>query len=549
MDEMDAFERQVADIARRVAGLPRPVDALAVARSVAAPSVRTSLVRSGITRGTTTFAPWRRRSALATLLLVAATLAVVAGGFVLTVGTPSTPDGEDAFPAILPAVIPADIEQGTIDTPIGRARWVHVRGDPTTPALPLTPMPGPNGLLWFDGDRLWASDDAISERTELPLPVEAGSAQLTPLDGTLWLTTSEPTTLWRSPDAVRWQPVDLSALVSPGPAELDWEVSLGVPASSNGATVIPVTYRARDAGRLLGLPDLDPEQRYLWHVWPERFAWVERAPSNAFQVIQGGDGGGLEVGEVRIEETADGLRLQDAAGRAIAELDGVGADFLEAWSANQAIVEHHVALVDGGMVTPATLPGAWLSDRYGKEGPTVLGTSAGYHAYQPAADGTIRTWRSADGRTWTELDPIGEEEGEPRGERGIEIHLDHGWGRDPVVVAVRVEDDGRRNRVRVWESADGTTWTGAPDVYDEMPQRLGERWLAWSGSTGWSASRDGRAWEAVPGLFDVIATAEWVDGGSAWRTVGDAVFLAVYDAEQEVRLRDLWIFELEAEQK
>ena len=33
MDEMDALERQIADVSRRVVGPPRPVDAMSVVRS------------------------------------------------------------------------------------------------------------------------------------------------------------------------------------------------------------------------------------------------------------------------------------------------------------------------------------------------------------------------------------------------------------------------------------------------------------------------------------------------------------------------------------
>lgn len=79
-----------------------------------------------------------------------------------------------------------DLPGGTIDTPLGPARWVHLSGDATTIPWPLWPMADPaGGLLWFEGGALWtdetgwedgsepalwASEDAVSPRYEIALP-------------------------------------------------------------------------------------------------------------------------------------------------------------------------------------------------------------------------------------------------------------------------------------------------------------------------------------------------------------------------------------------
>jgi hypothetical protein len=453
--------------------------------------------------------------------------------------TSPSPSPSPAATRLLPAVIPDDIPNGVIDTPLGQARWAHLTGDPESlPALD-EPLPGPNGLLWLDRVRipcdgsseqecpfryrLWASADAISERSERSLPIESEGAELTPLDGTWWLTTNGPTSLWRSTDAERWEQVDLGALITPGTAELEWEVSLGVPASSGGTTVVPVTYQARDAGRLLGYPDAGEFD-------PGDFIRPERDASGSFRVIDADFG---DLGEVRIEETAYGLSFTDIAGNTVATLEGVDMDFIDDWSASGALVEHQVGRVEDGKVTPATLPGERLFDEW-RQGPTVFGTSDGFHAYHATADGTVRTWRSDDGSTWEELDPLGAAEGEPQAtsvERGE--HL--GSGYTSVIVG-----DSERS----WESTDGITWQPIPVLSEDTIRRVGDGWLVGRGGD-WRASVDGTTWLSAPELDAVTSKRELAGAGSSrWVVIGDTLLWAVLD-EEGARPRDLWIVEFE----
>jgi hypothetical protein len=381
---MDGFERQVADVAHRVVGPSRPVDAYAIAQSVVG-STSPRVSRPRVTARVV--GPWRWRSLLTAALFVALALIALVGGLILTGSAPTTPPADDNdVVALLPADIPAGIPHGVVDTPIGSARWVRFIGDHTALPGPLRPLPGPSGLLWFEEGghgpipceetdelacraqpQLWASADAISERVERMLPVVAEQATLTPLDDTWWLGTYRPTTLWRSTDAETWEQVDLGALVSPGPADLDWEVRLGQPATSGGATVFPVIYAARDRGRLLGRPD------------PGSFVRPERSMSDVYRVQENAEGGSVDVGEVRIEETATGLRFSDASGNTIATLDGADQGFIEAWQSTGAILDYNVALVEGGAATPVDLPGPPLYDNR-DDGPTLLGIDSGFHA-------------------------------------------------------------------------------------------------------------------------------------------------------------------------
>ena len=186
------------------------------------------------------------------IIAVSLFVAVGAGGpsFVGTTdaSVPSTPpDAATPSPSpsgtvvvrMLPDKLPADLPSGTIKTPLGRVRWVHLSGNPNTLPDPLQPRVGPSGLIWFDGGgsreipckesgsqgictaapRLWTSDDAVSGRVEHPLPVDAGSADLELEGDTYWLIATEPVGLWRSTDLTAWEQVDVSSLVSPGPTE------------------------------------------------------------------------------------------------------------------------------------------------------------------------------------------------------------------------------------------------------------------------------------------------------------------------------------------
>jgi hypothetical protein len=546
---VDAFERQVADVARRVIGPSRPVDALAIAQSVVG-SASPRVPRPRVTAST--LRPWRWRTLLTAVLLVALALITLVGGLLLTGSAPTTPPvGDDDVVALLPVEIPARIPHGVVDTPIGRARWAFLTWDPSNLPAPLRSMPGPAGLLWFDGGgqstaceepgkvrcrarpQLWASADAISERVEQTLPVVAEEAMLTPLDGTWWLGTYRPTTLWRSTDAETWEPLDLGALISPGPADLDWEVRLGEPATSGGATVVPVVYAARDGGRLLGRPDLGS------------FVRPERSTSGTYRVQEDTQGGYVDVGEVRIEETATGLRFSDVTGNPIATLDGADRDLIEAWETTGTIVDYNVALVEGGAVSPVDLPGPPLYD-HSDDGPTLFGSNSGFHAFKSATDGTIRTWRSSDGRTWTEGAPLGDSEGEPRDAYYIETRP--GWDGPAAVVAVRMDDEAQRSVS--WESADGVSWTPGMDLsYACHALRIGDRWLCSSEDEDWSTSMDGESWEPAPTLSQVHWKGHILGSGSLgpkW-VIGTTLFYAVHVREPGggTRQRDLWVLEFE----
>jgi hypothetical protein len=75
------------------------------------------------------------------LLVLAALAALLASVAFVGMSRPQT-----LVRRVLPDHLPADVPNGTIDTPLGKARWVHLTGDPTTLSQPYAPMITPSGL-------------------------------------------------------------------------------------------------------------------------------------------------------------------------------------------------------------------------------------------------------------------------------------------------------------------------------------------------------------------------------------------------------------------
>jgi hypothetical protein len=361
----------------------------------------------------------------------------------------------------------------------------------------------------------------LSTRIEQPLPIEAGSSYLYPDGDALWLATAEPASLWRTFDLEDWEPVDVTGLISPGPTELEWDLQPGPPVTSGDLTLVQLTFTPRDLGRLVGYPGLSV---HVEAVGPGRYRVLEHHSRSA--------GGDLELGIVRVEETPSGLRFMDDGGATIAELREEDLGFMDAW-------------VQGSVDEP--LLGILEADRLSTVGapwdpalgwPALFPVDTGFLAFLVGADRTVRTWQTADGRSWELGAILSDEEGRPL-----------------TAELVGVETIGDRTQVRVvraggsdgWISPDGEHWTytAAPPSLDSALLQLQEGWVM-SQSGSWSVSRDGATWQEVPELREVID--KWEPrggGGSSAGLVGDALFFSVQE-DAGTQQRDLWIVEFEA---
>lgn len=403
---------------------------------------------------------------------------------------------------------PADPPGGTIDTPLGPARWVHLSGDATTISWPLWPMADPaGGLLWFgatetgseDGSEpaLWASEDAVSPRHQVALPASTRFARLDVVGGAFWLTADDPQSLWRSADARIWEAIDLSNVVSPGPPELRWSAHLGTPATSGALTAIPIAWTAYDdAGRLLRRPD---------------------------------QGGRLCLGRSARASTPSSRRVRAVTSTPVPWC---------AWRRRTPASASRTRRASASAV-----PGR-SSGYTGYPDMVILGTEAGFTAFRLAPGGTFRAWHSGDGRAWTEGPLIGTREGEPQ---QVENLYRVSWP-TPTVHASTVHgiDDER-----AWETTDGVSWTAVPRVvpgggYYDMHPLLTGGWLWLDGDNGVArVSTDGESWERVPGIESLTKwQTEGTDRFGSGTVVGDTLFWSVHDVEALQR-HDLWVIEFD----
>jgi hypothetical protein len=251
-----------------------------------------------------------------------------------------------------------------------------------------------------------------------------------------------------------------------------------------------------------------------------------------------------KVATVLVEPTSSGIRLADEEGATIAELTGVGPEFVEAWASSGGIDSvARLALVDGPRLTPVAQPGDPTSSSPVLE---LLPLDPGFLAFELDADSTVRTWRSADGVSWIEGDPVPGPDGQPLRAQGL-------WGgtrdgRHEISVSPIDDGDGSAPPPEL-RSVDGMTWTAAPEPpageYSHWPVRLPAGYVAWSDYGAWSVSTDGTTWEEAPGLREVIPrTTPDGEGSVSWGGIGNAL---LFQMTAECGPRDLWIVEFDRE--
>ncbi len=146
MDDMQAFEREIAGVIQRAVGPARPVDAMAVARAASAQSPR-----------------WRFRSMFdATKLIVAGAIVALFGGFLL-VGGLTQPRGEDVAPAA-----------------------VSASPSPTTTEEPLSGMVTEE----IEPGVFWVINDGVRDLAYPPRSFGSPRVDVTP-DSSVWLSAND----------------------------------------------------------------------------------------------------------------------------------------------------------------------------------------------------------------------------------------------------------------------------------------------------------------------------------------------------------------------
>jgi hypothetical protein len=427
---------------------------------------------------------------------------------------------------------------------------VHLVGDLSSWPVDLRPLPGPDGGLlaldlggshpecevvleereiadgtgWMNVEDcpsppgLWSSTDGLAwVRRELPVP---GADALDVVGDAYWMRRSDDHSgLWRSRDGIDWAAIDLSALPTPKPDDLDWFLEFGVPVTVRDTTVVPVTWLGRDAGRLLGLPNDEGRFGILEEVGPGRFTVGELGDETVLRTIE-------------VAVTPDGLLISDATtGQPLSRLDGVGLDFVERWAASGEIVDQQLAVIEDGAALAIRLPGEPLPRLTpGWDGVKLFGAPAAFVAFASLSDGGMRTWHSVDGRTWQEGDALRFEDGIAR---DIGLSIESRRGQAPVVVAYTAG--------QAWESPDGRTWHLAeldPEGDRALPVPAG--WL----STGYGSLKvraPAGEWTELGGTI-----VPDIGSGSGGR-IGDTLVSNFVSRRGGVPRQDLWIIQFETD--
>ena len=448
--------------------------------------------------------------------------------------------------------IPLDVESGTIVTPVGAARWVHLSGDSSSvPAGEA--IRWPSGFAMFeppDGRgqgsqftllnpaRLWVSSDGIDWQLDerIPVPPDAENAQLSfDNEAGYWLVTSSPLRLWHSISGHAWDEYDPSGLVMPIPAGFDLLAGTRFwPVVAEGDIAL---FTARVVG---GFPWADYVPGFTTtNPCVERFREVE---PGVFQMV-----GDVEDGQcptepplLRFEETESGLRVFDHfASAEVGFVDGADLTHIAQIAETDELVAHQVFVIEDGRVSAAAVPWPYTTQV------TFYGAQGWIYAYLEPRNGPIQVWRSIDALFWDSVDPpefvseLGQDVG---------VHFSAIPG-GPLVAETSVGE---------WETTDGSIWTPAPGELPDAPPprpgwpagtwpvRLASGWFANDGSMG--GSTDGDDWWIYLGerwfsLEDVgISGHPQVSGGGVRSTaVGNTTIF--YNADRNLfgETRNMWI--------
>jgi len=341
--------------------------------------------------------------------------------------------------------IPDGVESGTLTTSSASARWIYLTSDEF-----VLPREGPLGIN-ANGEfsvseapgHFWYSDGGVEwrrEESEIPGPNapdarvsgEGVVAKWVPYaDGSyarFWMIATDPIEIWNSEGAF-WVEEDLSGLVFPDSDEFVWDTEMS-PDYDGSTWDTRISQPVTRYGEPFGRPGATQSILHVWFAGP----------------------GGIGVPQGR--QTAERLILLEA------ERDGT----------------HRATMTD----VPWAVTGAEPHDV------TLFGTSDSVYAYVRDWVSGQMVWKSNDGYSWTELEPLGAQLGIARDEM---FHLSilpaqqHPAGEDPIRNQLIVATGSDQT----WESTDGISWTPAPQGYptDARLIRLESGWFATDDQAWW----------------------------------------------------------------
>ncbi len=282
----------------------------------------------------------------------------------------------------LPETLPAGLEGvdvGTVDTPIGPARWVSVTGPMDELPRLGSVVPWGDGLaIWAGRHRhpdgrigsLWASSDGTEWRSvALPEDYSANDSQdrnveLAHADGALYLAHPRLDRIWRSTTDGGWRALDTSAITQARPA--GWasgEARIYGAETVDGELVFRVEHGYTLPRQRLGFTRR-ASTRHMQRVGPGRYALCQPGKNEC-------SASGAPM-VVRFKQADDGLVVRDdRTGERLGLL--AGADLSELYEGQGAVTRNAFELRDDELV-----PTAWpADDGEGREQPPTGVPAAG----------------------------------------------------------------------------------------------------------------------------------------------------------------------------
>lgn len=367
--------------------------------------------------------------------------------------------------------IPPGIESGTVETPAGPARWVHLNPDDQT--LPwggqlvewskgfVIFVPPNGGIMSF-----WASDDGINwDSRELPVS-EAENAVLTQAGGVFWLFTSNPTSVWFSEDGINWQEPDVEGRLSPEPDGFVWSTGFQTAVIGNGVLVL---------GNFAGqFPYGDYVPNFEDTGCVERL--VEVGPPGVYRM--GGDERSSECPnrpDLLLIEDDSGLQVFDnATNELLGHVAGADQSHVDRMIGTDELAAQLLMIVEDGNVSSLEPPWSNTSN--------VVLFNAGDTVYSYVRNwrtGRLSVWQTNNGLSWTEI---------ATPELPDSLTGDNARISSLPGVLVGYADG------EAWDSTDGINWRPAPTAKPESTNlvRLPAGWFATDGSIG--GPWDGDVW-------------------------------------------------------
>jgi hypothetical protein len=178
----------------------------------------------------------------------------------------------------LPETLPAGVEGGSIDTPAGPVRWVHIRGSREDVPMVHEVIDWGDGIAaWHPAWGFWATEDGVAWQS-LPLPdgeaprMDIGAVEVRQAGDVAYAISLHTDRVWRSTDDGSWQELDAAALASARPSGwqvTDANITVG-PNLSDGRVIFGAGWGYSLPRAELGITEKGTQR--MKHVTKNRFA-------------------------------------------------------------------------------------------------------------------------------------------------------------------------------------------------------------------------------------------------------------------------------------